>query len=191
MHKLRRRLSPSTLIATIALIAATGGTAVAADIIITSPDQIKDGVVTKPKLASDSVDQIKIKDRGVSQRDEINPSLRARIAKNGTILTGDVAGGSVQHVKGSHRYDVTFSPGDLGPLGLDTCGVAVSPNFELSSSPGNFDHRPINAYVNHAKGAANVQVFTFEPRVVPDPVTKVPELVEIPTEADFDLVLAC
>jgi hypothetical protein len=54
-RKHRRRLSPSTLIATIALIAATGGTAIAAGEIITSPDQIASGVVTEPKLANDAV----------------------------------------------------------------------------------------------------------------------------------------
>ena len=55
MRMFRRRPRPSTIIATAALVLATSGTAIAAGEIITSPDQIKDGVVTASKLAKDSV----------------------------------------------------------------------------------------------------------------------------------------
>ena len=181
MSKLRRRLSPSTLIATAALIAATSGTAIAAGEIITSPDQIKDGVVTAPKLANDSVSQTTIRDRGVSQRDESNPTLRYSVAANGTLITGDM-GGSPKHVAGSNRYDLSFSSGDLGPNGLDTCAFVVSPRFEFSSSPSQNGHRNMRAYVNYARGANTFQVFTFE---------QLPDGREIPAETEFDVVVGC
>ena len=181
MRTLRRRVSPSTLIATAALIAATSGTAIAAGEIITSPDQIKDGVVTAPKLAGASVSQTKIIDRGVSQRDESNPTLRYSVAANGTLITGDM-GGSPEHVAGSNRYDMTFSSGDLGQNGLDTCAFAATPRFRFSSSPGQNGHRNMRAYVNYARGANTFQVFTFE---------QLADGREIPAETAFDVVVGC
>jgi hypothetical protein len=181
MRKLRRRLSPSTLIATAALIAASSGTAIAAGEIITSPDQIKNGVVTAPKLANDSVSQTTIKNRGVTQSDESNPTLRYSVAPNGTLITGD-AGGSPQHVAGSNRYDMTFSSADLGPNGFDTCAFAVSPRFKFSSSPSQNGHRNMRAYVNYARGSNTFQVFTFE---------QLADGREVPAETAFDVVVGC
>jgi hypothetical protein len=181
MYFLKRRLSPSIVLAIGALWMALAGTAVA-DIIISSPDQMANGVVTGPKIAKDSINSTHIIQRSVLQSDERNPSLRASVAKNGAIVTGDVPGGFADHVAGSGRYDVTFSAGDLGPLGLDTCGIAVSPRFDFDQSSG---HRQLRAYANHADGSAQVNVFTYEQRMVNG------NLVEVPTEAAFDLVLAC
>jgi hypothetical protein len=181
MHKLRRRISPSTLIATAALIAATGGTAMAAGEIITSPDQIKNGVVTGPKLANDAVNQAKIQDRSVAQRDESNPTLRFSVAANGNLITGDM-GGSPQHVAGSNRYDLSFSSSDLGPNGLNTCAFAVSPRFAFTTSPGHNGHLNMRAYINYARGANTFQVFTFE---------QLADGSERPAEAAFDVVVGC
>jgi hypothetical protein len=181
MHLFKRRLSPSFVLAFSALWVALAGTAVA-DVIITSPDQMADGVVTGPKIAKDAVSSPQIVPRSILQSDERNPTLRARVAANGAIITGDVPGGFADHVAGTGRYDVTFSPGDLGPLGLDVCAVTVSPEFAFDQSEG---HRQIRAYANLAKGANQVNVFTFEQRVVNG------QLVERPTEAAFDLVLGC
>ena len=118
----------------------------------------------------------------ILQSDERDPTLRGRVAANGKIITGDVPGGFAGHVAGSNRYDVTFSSGDLGPLGLDVCAVAVSPEFDFDQSEG---HRQIRAYANLAKGAKQVNVFTYEQRIVNG------QLIERPTEAAFDLVLGC
>ena len=181
MRMLPKRLSPSTLIATAALIAATGGTAVAAGEIITSPDQIKNGVVTEPKLANDSVDQRAIRDRSVSQRDEANPTLRFSVAANGSLITGDMSG-SPQHVAGSGRYDLTFSSSDLGPNGLNTCAFAVTPRLRFTTSPGHNGHLNMRAYVNYARGSNTFQVFTFEQRL---------DGSEVPAEAEFDAVVSC
>lgn len=176
------RLSPSTLIATVALIAATGGTAVAAGgEIITSPDQIKNLVITEPKLADSSVDQRAIQDRGVSQRDEANPTLRYSVNANGSLVTGDM-GGQPGHVPGSNRYDLFFSSSDLGPNGLDTCGFSVTPRLRFTTSPGHNSHLNMRAYVNYARGSNGFQVFTYEQRA---------DGSEVPSEAAFDAVVSC
>jgi hypothetical protein len=161
MSMLRRRLSPSTLIATVALIAATGGTAVAAGELITSSNQIANRVV--------------------QQRHEANPTLRFSVAANGNLLTGDM-GGNPQHVKGSNRYDLSFSSSDLGPNKLDTCGFVVSPRFDLTTAPGHNGHLNNRAYVNYARGANTFQVFTFE---------QLKDGSEVPAEAAFDAVVSC
>src|SRR5215218_9789584 len=130
MHLISRRLSPSLIIAFAALFVALAGTAAAA-VIITSPEQLADQVVTNPKLANDAVAGPEIRSRSVAQSDEINPNLRYSVASNGSLITGDM-GGSPQHVAGSNRYDLSFSSTDLGPNRLDTCGFAVSPRFDLT-----------------------------------------------------------
>jgi hypothetical protein len=180
MHRITRRLSPSFLVAFVALFVALAGTAVAAEI-ITSPDQIKDGVVTGPKLANDSVNTAHIINHQVKQQDEGNPTLRYSVASNGKLITGDM-GGNPEHVAGSNRYDLSFSATDLGPLGLDTCAFAVSPRFDFTQAPGHNGHLNKRAYVNYARGSNTFQVFTFE---------QLADGQEIPREAAFDVVVGC
>jgi hypothetical protein len=182
MHHVTRRLSPSLIVAIGALFVALSGTAAAA-VIIDSPEQIKDGVVTEPKLANDAVTSTKIRDHAVQQSDQRNPALRARVSSSGTLIRGDVIG--IKHVQGSNRYDLEFRAADLGPLGLDNCAFAVSPEFKPISPT---ETRPLRAYVNHAPGSAAVlQVFTFEERF--DPAAQ--KVRELATEASFDIVLGC
>jgi hypothetical protein len=171
MSMLRRILSPKTMLVSAALVVATAGSAVAAGEIITSTDQIKDSVVTGPKLV----------DRSVGQRDESNPTLRYSVAANGSLITGDM-GGNPQHVAGSGRYDLSFSSSDLGPLGLDTCAFVVQPRFRFTTSPGKNGHLNMRAYVNYARGANTFQVFTYEQRA---------DGSEVPTDAAFDAVVSC
>jgi hypothetical protein len=179
MQFLSRRLSPSIVIAVAALFVALAGTAAAA-VIITSPDQLANGVVTEPKLASESVSRAKLKPRAVAQANEANPTLRFSLAANGSLITGDTV--TPSHTAGSNRYDITFSPGDLGSAGLNSCAFAVSPRFELTTSPGHNGHLNMRAYVNYARGSKNFQVFTFE---------QLPEGAEVPREAGFDVVVGC
>ena len=179
MHRTPRRPRASMVVALAALFCAIGGTAMAeTGILITSPDQLGPAVVTAPKLAPDAVSTSTVLDRSIAQRDEVNPSLRAKIRKDGTVLGGDVPGG-IQHAAGSNRYDVVFSSSDLGPTGLNSCGFSASPRFDFDQSSG---HRALRAYVNHAPGSAVIQVFTYQQRA---------DGLELPTEADFDVVAAC
>jgi hypothetical protein len=180
MQHIRRRLSPSLIVASLALFVALAGTAAAA-VIIDSPDQIKDGVVTGPKLATDSVSTTKILTGTVRQQDQANPTLRYSVASNGKLITGDM-GGDPQHVPGSNRYDLSFSSSDVGPLGLRTCAFAVSPRFDFTQSPGKNGHLNKRAYVNYASGSNTFQVFTFE---------QLADGSEIPSEAAFDVVVGC
>ena len=179
MQFLSRRLSPSFVIAIAALFVALAGTAAAATI-VNSPDDMANGVVTEPKLAAESVSRAKIKPRAVAQANETNPTLRFSLAANGTLLTGDTV--TPSHAPGSNRYDISFTPGDLGSAGLNSCAFAVSPRFNLTTSPGHNGHLNMRAYVNYARGSNNFQVFTFE---------QLPEGAEVPREAAFDVVVGC
>ena len=42
-----------------------------------------------PSLVNDAVTAAKIPDRSILQQDEAHPTLRARVAKNGKVSTGD------------------------------------------------------------------------------------------------------
>ena len=126
---------------------ALAGTATAA-VIISSPDQLASNVITSPKIV----------DGAVAQSDERNPSLRAKIDRNGKVIAGDVPGGVVEHPK-KGQYNVTMSLGDVGPLGLDTCGVSANPWLDFP------ENRHLKAYANLAPGSAQVNVFVFEQRV--------------------------
>ena len=91
-------------------------------------------------------------------------------------------GSDPQHVKGSNRYDLFASPGDLGPNGLNTCAFAVSPRFDFTTAPGHNGHLNKRAYVNYARGSNTFQVFTFE---------QLKDGSEVPAEAAFDAVVSC
>ncbi len=168
MHLISRRLSPSLVLAVAALFVALAGTATAA-VIISSPDQLASNVVTSPKIV----------DGAVAQSDERNPSLRAKIDRNGKVIAGDVPGGVVEHPK-KGLYNVTMSLGDVGPLGLDTCGVSANPWLDFP------ENRHLKAYANLAPGSAQVNVFVVE-QLIDDKG----KLAERPADAAFDLVLAC
>src|ERR1044072_9230621 len=127
MHRKTRRPPASLAVAFAALFVALGGTALAqSGVLISSPDQLGPSVVTSPKIAPSAVTTADVLDHTIAQRDERNPSLRAKIRKDGTVLAGDIAG-SIQHVAGSNRYEIAFSSGDLGPNGLDGRGVGARP----------------------------------------------------------------
>ena len=183
LHSFQARLSPALIIATLALFVALAGSAAAA-VIITSPDQLKDGVITEAKLADNAVSSAKIRDHAVQQSDERDPALRARVSGAGALLRGDVIG-----VKktGTGLYNLEFRAADLGSLGLDNCAFTVSPEFVFSQSPGSFNHRPMRAYAMHGAGSAIITVATYEEQF--NPATS--KIVEVPTDATFDLVLGC
>ena len=81
MHHITRRLSPSLMLAIGALFLVLAGTAVAAGEIITSPDQIKDRVVTAPKLADDAVSSRVLEDSSVRLEHLAQPVVAAGVNK--------------------------------------------------------------------------------------------------------------
>jgi hypothetical protein len=103
IHTLRRRLSPSTIIATAALVAATAGTAAAATI-ITDPSQIAPGVITG----------LHIKQQAIGKADLHDPYLRIKVNSNGTLngARNDSGAPNVQKVS-TGTYDVTFNSGTI------------------------------------------------------------------------------
>jgi hypothetical protein len=136
---IRKRLSPSTLIATAALIAATSGTALAAGEIITSTNQIANGVV--------------------QQQDQANPHLRASVDAAGKLRFGGDAAFTQRLATGHYR--VGFRPqSDLNALNLDRCALVVSPEFDTRGSTPTAKHH--RAYALKGPESTSVDVYTFE-----------------------------
>ena len=137
MTKLRGRLSPSTLIATAALVAATGGTAVAAGEVITRPDQV----------ANDVVEGRHIKDRAVSRSDLERPYFHVRVSKEGQLI-GTGNDGTVQRlgtptIPGT--YDVRFVSGGKAGVAVDNCAITATPM-------GNEPERTVGIFRNPSNG---------------------------------------
>lgn len=131
-HRLRRRLSPSMIVALLALIVAMSGAAAA--VLVSSPDQLADLVVTNPKVATDavgpraldglSVGNPQLADGAVSLSKLSNPVLSAKVNADG-ITRGDQSEGVVPSQTrrvSIGRYEVTFDRPVI------TCAIVASPN---------------------------------------------------------------
>jgi hypothetical protein len=120
-----RRLSPSLVVAALALMAAGGGTALAAGEIITSPSQIAPRVI----------DSRHIRPHGVTRVELQRPALHVRVSREAELL-GDHNDGTVRKLF-TGRYEVKFntdavdSPTDPKgrPFSLDDCSVVATPRF--------------------------------------------------------------
>lgn len=124
MHRIPRRISPSFVIAFVALFAALYSTASAAGLLVTNPNQLANNVVTGPKIAPDSVTSDKVApdslsrndigDRAITNRELNNPIFTAAVAADGTVSTAQSAGveqsltRKVEQVGGGVVYDVGF-----------------------------------------------------------------------------------
>ena len=121
---MKRRPTPTLIIAVLALIVAMSGTAVAAGVLVKTSDQLADGVVTNPKLARDSVDsrtvlenslnRNDIGDRAVTNRELSNPIFTAAVEPDGHVSSGQSVGVDpaltkrIDQVGGGVVYDVGF-----------------------------------------------------------------------------------
>jgi hypothetical protein len=126
IHKPRRLPKPSTLLATAALVVATGGTAVAAGPIITDPSQIAPGVITG----------LHIKQQAVTKFDLDDPYLRIKVNSNGTLngsKNDSGAPGVVRVSKGT--YDVTFNSTTINGSDGSSDESLLSKNCALSAQP--------------------------------------------------------
>ena len=159
IHSIRTRLRPSTIIATAALVAALGGTAYAAGEIITSPEQLKDGVVTSQKIPRESVSNLRLKD----------PQLKLRVRGNGT--SNGAGDGSVVRAPGAPKgtYDVTFDQPVLngGKDGSDTvvtenCAVTATARSAAAPPSTALDVAPV-MFAMRTIGPNTVRVFTAAP----------------------------
>jgi hypothetical protein len=129
MHHITRRLSPSLIVAIVALFVALAGTAVA-DVIIDSPDELGDDVVTLRAMAKKSVDGATIVDATVSRDDLQSPHLKSQVNSDGSHL-GNSDAGLTKRV-GEGRYEVTFNRIGGGAEGAKTilsrkCAITATP----------------------------------------------------------------
>ena len=83
--------APAAAIAAVALFVALSGTAVAqSDIIISSPDQLADNVVTGPKIAANAIFGVDIANGVVSDNDLDDPQLKVRgLGAGGQLVDSD------------------------------------------------------------------------------------------------------
>jgi hypothetical protein len=130
MHLTNRRPSAALIVAIIALFVAMAGSAAAA-VIITSPDQLGDGVVTERALAPNAVSGSKLADGAVHGVHEVNPHLSARVNANGTKPPFGFDALEVKRLK-TGIYQVVFSDFDLRGRTLKNCSVTATPTFSIT-----------------------------------------------------------
>jgi hypothetical protein len=123
---IRRRVSPSTIIATLALVAAGSGTAVAAGEIITDPSQIAPGVVNG----------LHIEQQSIGKADLDDPYLRVKVTSKGVLLgSGNDSGApNVQKVS-TGTYDVTFNSSKLNGSDGSSDETLLSKNCAVNAQP--------------------------------------------------------
>ena len=126
MHPFTRRLTPSLAVSLVALVAALGGTAVAAGELVTRPDQVADGVIESRHIAD-----------GTVQRSDLEHQYyRVRSTYKGELI-GDRNDGTVTRV-GEGHYIVRFPsllPGPRGSSPIAEC--AVSATARMNPNPVN------------------------------------------------------
>lgn len=187
MHKLRRRLSPSTLIATAALFVALGGTAIAAGEIITSPDQLADRVVTTPAIASQAVTAVQIANstittfdlapRAVTKDDLANPTLAAKVNADGS----ENSPGAEVRKTSAGKYEVTFAG-----RSLERCAVVATIHDDNPNDPDSVEvSGPTQSRLD------TVTVTTHHPRVITRLDGSTYYIANFASDSAFDLIASC
>jgi hypothetical protein len=168
-----RRPSPALIVAVVALIVATGGTAFAQGILIRNSNQLADGVVSTPKIATsavgspqvapDSLNRNDLADRSVTNRELSNPIFTAAVDSDGTVSTAQSVGveqsltRKIEQVGGGVIYDVGFSQ-DVSQCvysatpGRTRRGGTLSPVF-LNVQSRASDPRIVTVFVRDKEGS--------------------------------------
>jgi hypothetical protein len=149
-----------------ALFLALAGTAIAAGEIITSPDQIKDGVVTGPKLADDAVNSRTLADSSVGLEHLKRPVVAAGVNEGLTLgdqpflinPTSEVLSveGPPSGAPNQGSYTIRFgSPvrhcqWTATPADTDVPGVPRKPTF-IHVKPSKFDQREVFVFTSELK----------------------------------------
>ena len=156
-HRNRPRLSPTLVLATAALVAASGGSAIAAGELITRAEQIAPGVI----------DGDHIRPHSIAKTDTQHPTLRLRVTNNGALLR-DTGDGTAQRI-GIGQYLVRFNrdaiDGGIGgpkdPRWLHDCAVIATPRKSITFGPGSEPGAMVS--VQPAGDPSAVVVSAFEP----------------------------
>jgi hypothetical protein len=161
------------IVAIIALVIATGGTAVAQGILIRNSNQLADGVVTGQKIAAsavtstqvapDSLNRNDLADRSVTNRELSNPIFSAAVESDGTVSTAQSVGveqsltKKIEQVGGGVVYDVGFQQ-DVSQCvysatpGRTRRGGTLSPVF-LNPQSRASDGRIVTVFVRDKEGS--------------------------------------
>ena len=131
MHNVTRRRSPALVVALLALFVALTGTAAAA-VIITSPDQLGDRVVTQRAIGFGAVSGSQLADGAVHGVHMVHPTLRARVNRDGSHPPFGFDALETKRLK-LGVYQVTFSNFDLRGRTLKNCAVTASPRFSITN----------------------------------------------------------
>ncbi len=154
------KLRPSLAVGVLAAFAVGGGTAVAAGEIITSPGQVKNGVLTEPKLADDAVSARTVGDDAVRLQHLAQPVLATGVNKgvspgsppfliNPTNEVESVRNTGVNHNSGT--YVVRFSEPvrhcqwAATPAAIEGQGNGAT---FLSVRPSKFDTKEVFVFAN-------------------------------------------
>jgi hypothetical protein len=121
---IKQRLSPSTLIATAAVVLAASGTAVAAGEIITNSDQVADRAITGLDIKQQDISNFNLRD----------PQLKLRVNANGT--NNGIGDATVKRAAGNPTgvYDITFSSRVLN-ADTGTTDTVLSENCAITATP--------------------------------------------------------
>ena len=140
MHHITRRLSPSLILALVALFVALAGTAAAA-VIIDDPAELGDNVVTGRAIDGSTIVSSDIKQESIHDNDLADPQLKVRVLGSDSItqaLSG--SDGTVKRVNPGD-YEVKFSTSALNAnedeTGTDTvlnsnCAFTATPKDEAA-----------------------------------------------------------
>jgi hypothetical protein len=133
MHHVTRRLSPSLVLAIGALFVALAGTAVA-DIIIKSPDELGDNVVTGRAVASNAIVSSDVLQESLLDNDLADPQLKIRALGSGSILPG--SDGTVTRTS-EGTYNVTFDAFALNANGKTSDDTMLNNDCAFTASSRN------------------------------------------------------
>ena len=153
----RSTLSPSLIVAGVALVAATGGTALAAGEIITDSHQIAWGAIQGRHLQSGTIPNVKL----------VDPQLKLRVRSNATVNgEGD---GSVKRApnEATGVYDVTFNsllPGGSDTLITQDCAITATARGSLNPPFTTNDSLPV-MFALRTVGPNTVRVAAVDPSV--------------------------
>ncbi|MDA0184800.1 hypothetical protein OJ997_31145 [Solirubrobacter phytolaccae] len=135
-HRSRRRPTPAIIVAFLALFVALTGTAAAA-VIIDSPDDLGDRVVTQRAMAAGSVSGSQLTDRAVHGVHMVHPVIRARVLKNGDVPLLGFEELDTRRL-GPGLYQVDFSGFDLDGRTLKNCAITANPRINVPTNTPTF-----------------------------------------------------